>query len=334
MKNFDFNQIIGHELVCDKLRHSISHNCTVSAYLFSGPEGIGKKTVANAFSAALLCEAPACGKACGSCPSCRLFAAESHPDLLSLSAPEDKKSIGVELVREKLVKEAFIRPFHSTRKVFIIENSELLTTEAQNALLKILEEPPGYAVFLLLSTAPGQLLETVLSRCLKLQLSPLPARLTASFFEALPGYSQEEKALAIAFSQGVIGKGLKILTDENYHKLYVETMAQLAALPKSGSAFIDFEQFLGQNKEQIHEVIDFLLMFFRDCLRKDLNPGAKLICADCETAIHSFRASCSMAAIVSMMEAVITFRERLLKNAGFTIAALELFTKIQEELHD
>ncbi len=334
LKNFDFNHIIGHEMVCDKLRHSIKSGRSVSAYLLSGVPGIGKKTIAHAFAAALLCESPADGQACGLCPSCRLFASESHPDLLTLTIPEDKKTIGIEAVREKIIKEASIRPFHSARKVFIIEDGDILTTEAQNALLKILEEPPAYAVFLILSTASGQLLETIRSRCLKLQLNPLPLKLTSDYFEALSGYSSEEKALAAAFSQGIIGKGLKILTDENYHQLYEDTLTHLAALPKSGSAFVDFEQFLTQNKEQIHEVIDFMLMFLRDAFRTGITQNADLICADRKDAVSAFSLSCQTAAITRMMEAVITFRKRLLRNAGFAIASLELFTKIQEELYD
>ncbi len=334
MKKFSFNDIVGHELICKKLRQGIDTGKSVSAYLFSGPEGIGKKTVSRAFAAALLCQSPKDGEACHTCPSCRLFEAGSHPDFLVLSTAEDKKSIGIDPVREQIIKEAYVRPFHAERKVFVIENGELLTTDAQNALLKILEEPPAYAVFLLLSSAPDQLLETIRSRCLKLQLTPLSSKDCRAYFQALPETDAQKKALAASFSQGILGKGLKIIQDENYYQLYTETVSQLIGLCRHRSAPVDFEQFLTQNKEQVHNVIDFMLMFFRDCLRTRLSGNKSLICADRSCDVKSFSDACSAQSIVRLMESTVSFRKRLLQNAGFTIAVLELLTNMQEELHD
>lgn len=333
MKKFDYEEIVGHSLIQKKLCQAVSCDRVVSAYLFCGSPGIGKKTVARAFAASLLCQAPHNGKPCHTCASCRLLASGNHPDLITLQAPTDKKSIGVEPVREQIVKEAYIRPFHAGRKVFIIESSELLTVEAQNALLKILEEPPAYAVFLLLAPSADQLLQTVLSRCLKFQFLPLSDDVCRSYFSKQEA-ENSRKELAATFSQGIIGRGLTILKDEEYYQLYQKTLAQLADFPSSSTALPRLQQFFIQNRERIDDVIDFMLNFLRDCMRQKISKNPKLICADNQATIERFANAYSPGSLVRMMEAVVNFRTRLSKNASFTVAGLELLTKMQEEIHD
>lgn len=332
MKKFDYDVIIGHSLIQKKLRQAVEADRTVSAYLFCGNAGIGKKTMARAFAASLLCQSPIDGGPCHSCASCRLLTSGNHPDYLVVQIPEDKKTIGVEQVREQVIKEAYIRPFHAGRKVFVIENSEALTQEAQNALLKILEEPPAYAVFLLLSPTPDQLLQTVLSRCLKLQFLPLSNSLCRDFFSRQTA-EESRKALAASFSQGNIGRGLTILNDEEYYQLYQATLAQLAAFPENRTALVDMQQFFTQNRERIDDVIDFMLIFLRDSMRQKLSKNPGLICADHKSAVERFAHAYSPGALVRTTEAVLDFRKRISKNASFSAAGLELLTKMQEEIH-
>ncbi len=332
MKKFDYDVIVGHSLIQKKLRQAVEADRAVSAYLFCGNAGIGKKTVARAFVAALLCQSPVQGGPCHQCVSCRLLASGNHPDYLVLTIPEDKKTIGVELVREQIIKEAYVRPFHAGRKVFVIENSEALTVEAQNALLKILEEPPAYAVFLLLSPTPDQLLQTVLSRCLKLQFLPLNDSLCRDYFNRQEA-EESRKELAASFSQGNIGRGLTILYDEEYYQLYQATLTQLASFPENRTALVDMQQFLVQNRERIDDVIDFMLIFLRDCTRYKLSQNPRLICADHKSAIERFTRTYSPGGLIRITDAVISFRKRLLRNASFTAAGLELLTKMQEEIH-
>ncbi len=334
MKRFDYSSVVGHELICAKLKQAVVTQKTVNAYLFSGSEGIGKKTTSLPFAAALLCEHPKDGKPCLSCPSCKLLAADSHPDFIVLQASADKKSIGVEIVREKLIKEAYIRPFSSTKKVFLIENGELLTTEAQNALLKVLEEPPEYVVFLILTTEKNQLLETVRSRCFKLQFLPLCEKLCNAYFQNISGYDESRKALAANFAQGMIGQGRKMLLDDSFYELYQNTITNITQLTGPLSALTVMQQFLTENREQIENVIDFMLVFLRDALRLSLFKTTKLICTDQQTAIVTFSQKLTLGNLISMMEAVIHYRERLQKNASFILAGIELLTRMQEEIHD
>ncbi len=333
MKKFDYDVVVGHSLICEKLRQAVRTDHVVSSYLFSGSRGIGKKTVASAFSAAMLCESPKDGAPCLSCPSCRLFAGGNHPDFIPLMQPEDKKSIGIDQIRTQVIQEAYVRPFHSGHKVFLIEGTEL-TVEAQNALLKILEEPPVYAVFILLTTVPDKLLKTIRSRCLHLQFLPLSSDLCTQYFSNFPCDSENRKALAASFSQGIIGKGLTMLQDDAYYQLYQETISHLSSLPHGSGALVDTQQFFAQNREHMESIIDFTLVFLRDCLRLSISQKITLICNDQKTAIQSFCAVCSPGGLVRMMEAVIAFRNKLQRNADFSVAGLELLTRMQEEIHD
>lgn len=332
MKKFDYEEIVGHSLIVRKLRQAVTADRVVSAYLFCGSPGIGKKSVASVFAASLLCQSPREGNPCHTCASCRLLESGNHPDYITLSVPEDKKSIGVEQVREEIVKEAFIRPFHAGKKVFVIPNSEVLTDDAQNALLKILEEPPLYAVFLLLTPTADRLLQTVLSRCLKIQLLPLSDKVCHGYFDQQPGDSGR-KELAASFAQGNIGKGLTMLNDEAYYQLYQETISELAAIPEDKGMLPRMQNFLFQHREQIDDITDFIMIFLRDCMRRKISNHTKMICTDRQTDIERFARAYSPGGLVRTMEAVVMFRKRLLKNANFTAAGLELLTKMQEEIH-
>ena len=334
MKKFDYESVVGHELACTKLQQAVALDRTVSAYLISGPEGIGKKTVTYPFAAALLCEAPQNGRACLQCSSCRLLAGGAHPDLLFLSVPADKKSIGVEEVREQLIKEAYVRPFSAPRKVFVIEQGEAMTQGAQNALLKILEEPPSYAVFILLASAQDQLLETIRSRCLKLQLLPLSAENCRVCFGRLTEGTAERRALSAAFSQGNLGRGYRMLRDEAYYALYDETVDKLLSMANRASGLSEMQRHWADHKDVVEAIIDFLLVFLRDCIRRSIDSSTELICKDREKESLSFGKKVTAKGLVIMMEALIHFRDRLQKNAGYTAACLELLTRIQEEIHD
>ena len=332
MKKYDYSAVYGHGRICTGLRQAVKTERTVSAYLFSGAHGVGKKTVAGVFAATLLCDSPKEGEPCQLCQSCRLMKVESHPDFIRLSPPADKKTIGVDVVREQIIKEAYIRPFTSAKKVFLVDQADTMTIEAQNALLKVLEEPPEYAVFLLLSKDQNLLLETVRSRCLKLRFLPLEKSLVESYFTAHAAPS-ERKALAIAFAQGVIGRGHKILTDDEFHDLYQSTLDHLEATACRTSALVELQQFFTAHKERIEEIVDFMTIFLRDCLHLSVSGSKSLICADRAEAVMRFSEAVTCAGLIRLTEAVMQFGERLQKNASFTAAGLELLIKMQEEIH-
>lgn len=177
------------------------------AYLISGPAGSGKATLSRLLAAAMECtgrDAP-----CLSCAACRKVLSGNHPDVVTVDEPE-KKQVPVERIR-KARADAFVRPNEGRRKVFLIPRAQDLGPAAQNALLKILEEPPAYGAFLLCADDPEALLPTVRSRCVELRLSPLPPEvLQEALARRCPDTPKEALAAAAAQSGGFLGQALAL----------------------------------------------------------------------------------------------------------------------------
>lgn len=147
-----------------KLPNPLSH-----AYLISGGSGQSRAEFARRMAAAYLCEGP--DRPCGRCRHCRKVSAGAHPDVITVTVPADKREISVDQARS-LRTDAYIRPNEGERKVYVIDPADAMNPVAQNALLKVLEEGPPYAAFLLLAEQPGRLLETIRSRCEGIALPP------------------------------------------------------------------------------------------------------------------------------------------------------------------
>src|SRR5690606_28457966 len=168
----DWSAVAGQEGAIAFLRRLLAGANRHHAYLFVGPEGVGKTMAARAFAAGLLCRSqPGAARPCGACPSCRRLPSGTHPDFLSV-APEGK-SIGIDAVRF-LQRWAAVRPALSGARVILLEPAEAVTPVAQNALLKTLEEPPGDTVLIMVSHVPAGLLATVTSRCQTVPFHALP----------------------------------------------------------------------------------------------------------------------------------------------------------------
>lgn len=180
------------------------------AYLISGPAGSGKQTLALSLAAAMVCsgggEVP-----CGRCPGCRKVFGGGHPDVVHVDFLEGKREILIEQARQMRA-DAFIRPNEAERKVYIIHHADSMNTRAQNSILKLLEEGPAYAAFLLLAENPGSLLITIRSRCEGVSLSPVTeAEAEAVLRERFPQKDPAEVAAAAQRCGGVIGKGIEEL---------------------------------------------------------------------------------------------------------------------------
>ena len=165
-----FEELLGNDRLKSNLRQTLRRDRISHFYLISGPEGSGKHTLARLLSAAILCDGE--NRPCGACPACRKALAGIHPDVIVVDDPE-KKTVPVELIRQARA-DLFIRPNEGSHKIYLFPRAQDMQGPSQNALLKVLEEPPSYGVFLLLADNPGVLLPTVRSRCTELTLEPLP----------------------------------------------------------------------------------------------------------------------------------------------------------------
>ncbi|MBE6976956.1 MAG: hypothetical protein E7439_07220 [Ruminococcaceae bacterium] len=201
-----FRSLLGNERLKENLEQSLKKGRISHFYLLCGPAGSGKHTLARLLSAAILCLGK--NKPCLSCEVCRKVMENTHPDVITVEDPEHKH-VAVKIVRQ-FREDVFIRPNESEHKIYLLPQE--LGIEGQNALLKILEEPPAYGVFLLLTDNPEKLLPTIRSRCTELKLTALPETiLRPALKNAFPEASQEAISAAIARSGGFFGQAKQIL---------------------------------------------------------------------------------------------------------------------------
>lgn len=330
-----FQDIIGHHSIKERLRKSILHKKILNSYVFEGEQGIGKKSMAQVFASAILCQSEdADVKPCGHCDACVKTFTGNHPDIIYVQKPKDKKTIGIDVIREQVLQQVYIKPLLADKKIFIIPEGEALTEQSQNGLLKVLEEPPSYTVFLILVPKAGMLLDTVLSRSGVFTFLPLSYEETKQYFTNRYSGENEKLEFAITFSQGIIGKGLSILENENFLQYYNQTIKRLTELLKSKSSITEFEQFCIDNKESIDLVVDFMLIWLRDCVLIKLSMQEKLICKDKLYDVKAFSDSVSKKALVRAMDHVIAFQSKLAQNVNYNAATLSMLMCIREEFDD
>lgn len=217
-----WNKIIGHEKQKEQLKRTIKSKNIPHAYLFAGTSGIGKKLTAQITAATLLCSTDG-NVPCGNCPNCHKLANNMHPDMTEIG-PENNQ-ITISLIRE-IKNQLRFPPLEGEKRAIIIDQAELMNANAANAALKILEEPPPGNHFFIITAMPSQLLPTIISRCQKLDFSPLTDKQLEEYLVTNRGYNKSQAKLAVEISEGSINKALEItpelinsVTDELYQAL-------------------------------------------------------------------------------------------------------------------
>ena len=199
-----FSDIVGHKKQLETLRWGPEKDRLHHAYLFLGPEGVGKRTIALSLAMAIQCQERV-HDFCDGCANCARVRSGNHPDVRVVGPLTGKKEISIQQVRE-LERELSFRSFSGGKKIVVLDPASLMNPSAQNALLKTLEEPPGDSLLILVSTSSGRLLPTLLSRCLRLSFAPLPVELVARFLVSHKGMKQEEAEFLAAMTMGSLGR--------------------------------------------------------------------------------------------------------------------------------
>ena len=250
-----FNNIIGNKEVKELLSKSIEQNNILHSYLFLGIEGIGKSLFAKQFAKMILCQNDV--KPCNSCKSCIEFENNNNPDFVIIS--NDEKVIKIDQIRD-MNRRISEKPITSNKKVYIINNSDTMTKEAQNSLLKTLEEPPEYAVIILIASNENKLLNTIRSRTIKINFNKLK-------YEELLEYVEKNNIEALKnnmlqFSDGSIAKVLKIKeNEENY--LQIENL--INNLDKKNLIYIlNNSEVLYKAKEEIYDILEYINVLLRN----------------------------------------------------------------------
>lgn len=198
-----FAELIGHKKQLDSLRAALENQRLHHAYLFVGPDGVGKRTIAMALAKAIHCSESK-GDYCGRCANCASIIDSNHADVRVVQPLAGKKEISIHQVRE-IERELRFRSFGGKRKIAIIDPAALMNPSAQNALLKTLEEPPENSLILLITPNAGGLLPTLRSRCLRLSFAPLPRQDVAVFLKTMQNVAAKDAEFLAAMSMGSIG---------------------------------------------------------------------------------------------------------------------------------
>lgn len=271
-----FRDILGQERVISHLKTAMAKGRLSHAYLFLGPEGVGKASVARALAAALNCAQPrADGDACGECPSCRRLAAGTNPDFLVIG-PTESLQIRIGQIRD-FRRVTTYPPFGGGWRVALIKPAEALNEEAANALLKTLEEPPDRHVLVLTALGEADLLPTVVSRCHKLAFAPLPAPLVARELMKRRGLPPARAALLAALSGGSLGRALNLDPEELLAQRR-QVLADLARLAEGSAAgVLDWAQRLAKNRAELDSFLLMAQLWYRDLLLAHYRAPAPLL---------------------------------------------------------
>lgn len=226
-----FASMVGQEPIVGAIRSAITRGRLPHALLFSGPPGVGKATCAGILAQAVNCMEEPPDDACGRCVPCRKITRGCHPDVMWV-APTPS-SIGIERVRD-IVRDLGFRPYEGRHRVVLIDDAHTMTAEAQNAFLKTLEEPPGAAIMILVTSTPLSLLPTVRSRCQSLGFSPLPQPAVVEYLEQVRGLALAEARLRASLAVGSIGGALSI--DLEAYATLLEAVVESLRLAQAGGA--------------------------------------------------------------------------------------------------
>lgn len=260
MRNFE--NIIGHEQNIEHLENAIENGQVSHAYIFNGEDGIGKMTTAKAFVKALLCESK---NSCGTCQSCIQIDSGNHPDVIYVT--HEKAGITVDDIRDQVNQSVFVKPYSSDYKVYIIDEADKMNAAAQNALLKTIEEPPAYAVIILLSNNKESFLETIVSRCVVLNFGSLKESQVREYLNSHYDNMNGREDLAVSYSMGNIGKAKKVIESDDFNEQKDFCLNLMANLEKWDihEILLSLKQ-MASYKDYIYDLLDIMTIYYRDIL--------------------------------------------------------------------
>lgn len=322
-------EITGQEHIIKYIVNILEKDTPGHAYIFSGPDDIGKKTLALAFAAALLCPFGFRGDSCGSCNSCRMFENRSTPDFHVIQA--ENSSIGIDEIRN-LKADMVKRPFYGKRKVYLLCNAESMTNQAQNGILKTFEEPLPYAVILMTTANYDSLLETVRSRAVKLELVRNSTVEIQRLLEGAAGVESADIEFIAAYSNGIAGKALKLAGSGSFKAAREKLFKMVFSLPAADiNETLEYYSIFGDDRENTEEFLGVMESLYRDLLAARTGSGAKLINSDKKDIILDNMETFTTGKIMRNISAIMDTVVKLRTNAAHRMAIEAMLIKLQEE---
>ncbi len=261
-----FVDIVGQEQIKEHLQNAVRMNKVSHAYIINGERSSGKEFIAKTFAMALQCENRQDTEPCQECRSCRQALSGNQPDIIFITH-EKPGTISVDDIRSQINGDIAIKPYSSPRKIYIMNEGEKMTIQAQNALLKTLEEPPEYAVILILTTNVDSLLPTILSRCVVLNMKPASDAQVKQFLMEnmqIPDYKAD---ICTAFARGNLGKARMLAGSEEFDKVKEEAITLLKYINEMEiSEIVTAIKKINEYKFDVNDYLDILSVWYRDVL--------------------------------------------------------------------
>jgi len=331
MPYLGWDKIVGHDLPIQFLRASLEKDRVGHAYAFVGPSGVGKAATAAVFAQALLCkERTATGDPCGTCRNCGRIERGVHPDV-HFVRPEGG-SIGIEQVRE-LQHVLSLKPYESDRKVAVIDEGETMTVAAQNCLLKVLEEPPGDTVIIVVAGNAAALLPTIRSRCQMVRFQPNTVREVVSCL-AERGVPREQAALIAALAEGRIGVALEMV-GKDVVALRDRVAGWVDELRRDSAgiqAVVRIGQVLEEEKERAGEFLNLFFMWLRDLILIKEGAHEAIANQDAIDRLRNQAAGMNVAAIAGALRAVDRAQSALRSHANLRLTLDVMLVHVQRSL--
>lgn len=327
-----FSDIIGQDHIKDHLKTAIENGKISHAYIIHGEKNAGKEFIAETFAMALECENNTDIEPCMECHACKQAITKNNPDIITL-IHEKPGTIGVEDVRRSIVSDVSIRPYNGKWKIYLINDAEKMSVQAQNALLKTLEEPPDYVVIILLTSNMSALLPTIISRSTVLNMRPVDDKSVRKYLMERIHVPDYQADICVAFARGNIGKAKHLATSEDFDNIKNDAIRVLKyAHEMDMNEFVSALNQISAYKINIEDYLDILLIWYRDVLMfKATGDLDGLVFKDEIVSIRERAGRSSYEAVERIIEAIEKTKVRLRANVNFELAMELLLLAIKEE---
>ena len=327
-----FKDVVGHKNIIKYIESAVQADAVSHAYILNGERGSGKKLLANLFAMSLQCQdRDENGEACGKCQSCKQALHGNQPDIVRVSH-EKPTTISVDDIRQQVNNDIVIKPYSSKYKIYIIPEADLMSVQAQNALLKTIEEPPEYAVIMLLTENAEVLLPTIRSRCVMMKLRNIKDQLVKKYLMEqmeIPDYKAD---VCVAFAQGNMGKAIMLANSDYFNEIKEEVVHLLRNIDEMDvPELMDAVKKCMTYKLEINDYLDMMAIWYRDVLiYKATKNVDRVVFSDQLRSIKARASKSSYEGIEKILEALETAKARMKANVNFELVIELLLLTIKE----
>ena len=327
-----FKDVVGHKNIIQYIGNAVKTDKVSHAYIMNGEKGAGKKLLANLFAMSLQCQnREEDGDACGKCQSCKQALNQNQPDIIKVTH-EKPNTISIDDIREQVNNDIVIKPYSSRYKIYIIADADMMSVQAQNAILKTIEEPPEYAVIMLLTENAETLLPTIRSRCVMLKLRNIKDQLVKKYLMEQMQVPDYKADVCVAFAQGNMGKAIMLATSEHFNEIKEEAVHLLRNINDLDlNELIEAVKRCMSYKLEITDYMDVIAVWYRDVLiYKATRNVDRVVFSDQLKYIKERASKSSYEGIEIILDALEKAKSRLKANVNFELTMELLLLTIKE----